>query len=127
MIMSETLEADFYSVNGDDEFITAESIDQAIIDWYDGGADFDDPLPETVEVYGYVREKICDRQVGWWLETFIENLDEGYGCEETWGDYSLSDKAQELWKAFTDQVREEYPVSQLKVVGRVKVRVVEYL
>ncbi len=121
--MNETLEADFYSVNGDEEFVTAESIGEAIINWYDG----DDPLPETIEVCGYVRETISDEQTEWWLEAIIEGLDENYGYEESWGEYSLSDKAQELWKAFTDQVRAEYPVSQLKTVGKLEVRVVDYL
>ena len=125
--MSERLEADFYSVNGDEEFITAESIGEAIINWYDGGDDFDDPLPETIEVNGYVRDTVSDTQIEWWLEGIIEGLDENYGCEETWGEYSLSDKAQELWKAFTDQVRAEYQVAQLRFVGKCAVRLEDYL
>jgi hypothetical protein len=125
--MNETLEADFYSVNGDEEFITAESIGEAITNWYDGAGDSDDPLPETIEVNGYVRDTVSDTQVEWWLESIIEGLDENYGCEESWGEYSLSDKAQELWKAFTDQVRAEYQVAQLRYVGKCTVRLKDYI
>jgi len=126
--MNETLEADFYSVNGDEEFITAESIGEAIINWYDGsGFISNDPLPETIEVNGYVRDTVSDTQIEWWLEAITEGLDENYGCEESWGEYSLSDKAQELWKAFTDQLRVEYPVAQLRCVGKCTVRLKDYL
>jgi hypothetical protein len=125
--MSGTLEADFYSVNEDEEFITATSIDQVIIDWYDGLDEEDIELPQYVTVYGYVRETISNKQPKYWLEYIVECLDENYGCEETVGDYSLSDKAQELWKAFTDQVVGEYPVSQLKTVGKIDARVGDYL
>jgi hypothetical protein len=126
--MTKTLEADFYAVEDSVEFLTADTITEAMTDWYEGLYQSEiDNLPETVVVDGYVKEVISDNQVGQWLESLLEGLDENYGCEETWGDYALSERSQELWKAFTAQVRSEYPVSQLKLVGSIVVNVGDHL
>lgn len=116
----------YYSTFDSDDFITADSIHQALVDWYDG---LDNILEfqEEVLVYEYEPVKISDKQVGCWLETFIENLDEAYGCAETWGDYTPSEEALSHWKAFTDKVKEEYKVSELKEIGRYMVSVRDHI
>jgi undecaprenyl pyrophosphate synthase len=118
--------SEFYTVNDSDEFITATSIEEAIQDWYDDLTSVDD-FTEEVTVYKYETDKISNKILEWALEALIENLDENYGCEETWGDYELSDEAKTLWEAFTDKVREEYKVSTLRQVNKITVRVRDYV
>jgi hypothetical protein len=109
----------FYAI-GDIELIQSESIDEAVQYWYDGLCDIKE-FQEEVEVDCFtphvVSEKYWDRR----LDDIVENLDENYGCEESCGDYSPSDKSIELWEAFTKQVISEYQVAQLKKVSTQKV------
>lgn len=111
--MSNYPKADYYSAE-EKEFVTAESVEEAVQEWYD---DWTEPeIPEFVEIYGYERKVISEasKLPDWWLEHIIESLEDNYGCEETLGDYSISQEAKLHWDAFVAQVIKEYPVSQLK-------------
>lgn len=112
--MSDYPIADYYCV-GDKDFITTTSVDEAVIEWYDNGADDLLELPEFVEVQAWSKKTACkdSKLPQWWLDHIIENMDENYGCEETWGDYDLSEEAKEHWSKFVDCIFREYPVSQL--------------
>lgn len=113
-------EADFYCV-GDKDFITAESVYEAVQEWYQDCWE-DDTYPDDlqVEVQGWNKQTISltTKCPIYWLEYIVENLDENYGCEETWGDYALSDEAKEYWDKFVACVIKEYPVTQLKEAGK---------
>ena len=62
------------------------------------------------------------------MEYIIENLDENYGCEESWGEYSPSEETMTHWKEFVKSVIKEYPVARLKEVGKpFKVNIKEVL
>lgn len=104
--------SDFYCV-GEKDFITSESIDEAVQEWWDAG--LGDKGVIGIFVQGYNKKAISSRNkiFEWNIEHLIESLDENYGCEETWGDYSLSPEAKELYYKFVEQVVKEYPVNQL--------------
>lgn len=109
-------EADFYCI-GEKDFITTTSIEEAVQEWYDG---CDEQL-EQVEVQAYNKKQVLpedSKLPKWWLEYIIENLDENYGCEEIWGDYSPSTEAMEYFNKFVDCIRKEYVVTQLEEVGK---------
>lgn len=119
---SDYVEAEFYCV-GEMDYITADSVYQAVLDWYESCYDDSDgrfPIDSEVEVQGYNREVISQSSKcpSYWLEYISDNLDENYGCEETWGEYKPSEEAMVHWEKFVNCVLKEYPVSRLKEVGK---------
>ena len=131
MKYKEGAEAQYYCV-GDMDYITADSVHQAVLDWFEGFDDSDGrfPIDSEVEVQGYNREVISEdtKCPLYWMEYIVETLDENYGCEETWGEYTPSEEAMTHWKEFVKCVIKEYPVARLKEVGKpFKVNVEEVL
>ena len=116
---SDYVEAEFYCV-GEMDYITADSVYRAVFDWYENCLDEDEDLPDAVEVQGYNRKVISQSSKcpSYWLEYITENLDENYGCEETWEQYKPSEEAMAHWEKFVNCVLKEYPVSRLKEVGK---------
>lgn len=112
-------EADYYCVN-DLEIVTTTTVEEAVQQWYEDYGYDENPVPEQVEVRGYKTKTFHPngKIFEWVLENLYENLDENYGCEETFGDYKLSPEAQELFDKFIEQVKKEYPISQLEPVGK---------
>lgn len=126
--MTNIIQAEYYCV-GDKEYITTDSVEEAIQEWYDSTYREEDPAPERVAITAWSTQTVSkDSKIFEWnLESLYECLDENYGCEETAGDYELSDEAKLLWEAFVAQVAKEYPVAQLKQVGEFWVEVKDYI
>lgn len=126
--MTNIIQADFYCV-GDKEYIDADCVEEAVQEWYDGCYREEHPAPKKVLVTGWSKQTIPESShlFQWELDSLYATLDENYGCDETSGDYELSDEAKLLWEAFTAQVAKEYPVAQLKEVGEFWVEVRDYI
>ncbi len=84
-------------------------------------------LDQELEVVAYGQRQISQGFFKVHLEEMIENLDSCYGAEETCGDYSPSEEAMGLWKAFTEQIKKEYPVRQLDPIGSINVKWRDYI
>ncbi len=121
--------AQYWGVEGDEDYPASMDIGQAILDWYERLPHPVDTeqLDQELEVVAYKQGQITDKFFEYRLDDLLECLDECYGAEETCGDYSPSDAVMGSWKAFTDQIRKEYPVRQLDPIGSINVKWRDYI
>ena len=119
-----TVEVYFAVVGSTSEIVSATSFDEAITHYLEElGANA--AIPESVMVQKYIRGRLSAKSSI--FESNLESLDGNFGCDETAGDYSISEKAKELYALFAAQVALEYPVTQLCASGApVPVNVAQY-
>ena len=110
-----TKEVKYYSI-GEREIPYATDPEEAVREFIDGLLGGEE-VPEFVEVQGYALMSIRDSVFDCCLESLLENLDEEYGDPFSFSNYVLSDKAEELFKAFKEQIQKEYPVWLCEEVG----------
>lgn len=114
---------------GDPEILTAETIDEAVenyIEEHEGC--LSELLDVTVDVQPYRRASVSDCFFDDQLKCIKERLIEDYGDPESYYDFDLSDEAEDLYKKFTDQVRQDFQPWLCEPAGSaIKVKLREYI
>lgn len=117
--------AEFWDCSDECERLIHTEISEAVEDWADGV--HPDPLPETVEVYGFAALLLppVERMASELLANLLERLDEDYGDPE---DTTAPTQAmQDAALAFATVVRAEYDVWRCDIVTREVVRVADHV
>lgn len=115
----------FWTCDDSAELLTATEIEEAVANWAD---DRDDPLPETVIVYGFAPNElpeagwIADRVLG----DLMELLDEEYGNQVDGTPTEVTPTLRTAALAFAEVVRREYSVWTCSIVTEETVRVADY-
>lgn len=123
--MSETKrEAQFWSCREDDEYLSHETIEEAVEAWADDL--HPGPLPETVTVYGFARMELptTERLASEALARLLEWMDEEYG--DPHGATEPTPTMEAAAFAFAQTFRAEYVPWACEQVERRTVRVADY-
>ena len=107
----------FYTVSGTaPEYFYSTTVDQAVTDYLDNTPVGD--WSATVEVEEWETKTIDNCEFNEAFTDLEDAMNEEYGNEDD--AYCFSSEAKTLYKAFTDQVRKEFPVFQCDRTGLVK-------
>ena len=117
---------DFWAVGSDWEELRHETVDEALIDWYENEYDGDAKLavvPDVLTLYGYNRMEISDGDIGDPLCDVIERLHEEYGDSNVNYRELKMPRSEALNKTLIDTIKSEYtpyacePVCEYTVSG----------
>lgn len=111
----------------DDENLTCEGIGERLLeyanDWYSI-----DPFPEEIEVVGYDREEISEKEKKWAAESVLDSLIERWDDEFGGEDYTThTETMKDAASEFVAKIAAEYHVWRCKPVTRKTVKVRDFL
>lgn len=108
------------------ERLSSGSIDEAVLAWAD---QFDGPLPETVNVYGYARMEIDASQLAARvLDDVLDRLDQEHSDPEViTKPTKATDAMRAAGLAFADVIRREYVPWMCEQVETRVVNVIDYV
>lgn len=128
--MSEARQAQWWTCDAGAERISNCEIGDAVLEWWDGLSP-DEPLPETVTVYGFAPRVIDDRererlamQV---MDDLHESLEDEYGDPDGLADATITDSMKQAARAFVAAVLNEYSIWQCEKVCEETVTVKDYI
>jgi len=107
-----------------DEILTCLSIVDYVEQFIDGW-DSSSPPPETIDIVGYDTKIVDDDSLpDWFLESFLEHLDDEYGGEEG---TDPTETMKAAAKEFVDKIVAEYQVWQCDIVCKKTIKISDYI